>query len=293
VTFFLFPINRSELSVLSVTVAAVIANALPGTGSLAAAGLLIGCVIGLTGMGGGALMTPILVLVFGVNPAAAVSSDVVVSLIIKPFGAAVHRKAGTVHWGIVQWLTVGSVPGAVLGTILGHRFLSHHDKWLRGAIGVTLLIAGALMAKRLVANLRSRRSGDRVTATTPGALDSLTIRPVQTVLIGLLGGLFVGATSVGSGSLILALLVGLYPKLKTSQLVGTDLAQAIPLVGAAAIAHLFFGKVDTGLVGPLVLGAIPGVLIGGIVSSHVADTWIRPAIVTVLIGSGLKLINVF
>jgi uncharacterized protein len=264
----------------------------PGVSALALAGLLIGCVIGLTGMGGGALLTPVLVLLFGVNPAAAVSSDVVVSLLIKPFGAAVHRKAGTVQWKIVAWLAGGSVPGAVAGTFLGHRYLSAHTEWLRGAIGVTLLVAGALTARRLILTMRSRRA-QKVTAVEVETTPNVVIKPFATMLIGLVGGLLVGATSVGSGSLILALLLGLYPRLNASQLVGTDLAQAIPLVAAAAIAHLFVGSVDTGLVGPLTLGAIPGVLIGGVISSRVADTWIRPAIATVLIGSGLKLVNAF
>ncbi len=277
----------------------------PGMTALALAGLLIGCVIGLTGMGGGALLTPVLVLLFGVNPAAAVSSDVVVSLLIKPFGAAVHRKAGTVQWGIVKWLTIGSVPGAVAGTFIGHHYLSTRTEWLRAAIGITLLVAGALTVRRLVSSFRASHKSSTTsdsaianssvansTVANSGA-NTLALKPVPTLLIGVVGGLLVGATSVGSGSLILALLLGLYPRLKASQLVGTDLAQAIPLVGAAAVAHLFIGNVDTALVGPLVLGAIPGVLVGGAVSSRVADTWIRPAIATVLIGSGLKLVNAF
>ncbi len=258
---------------------------------LGLAGTLIGLVIGLTGMGGGVLLTPLLVILFGVNPAAAVSSDVVVSLLIKPFGAAVHRKAGTVQWAIVKWLTLGSVPGAIAGTFLGHQFLANREAWLKAAIGITLLIAGSLMAYRVV-KTRWRKT---VEATTPGPSESLSpvaARPLPTTLIGLVGGLFVGATSVGSGSLILALLLGVYPMLKASQLVGTDLAQAIPLVGAAAIAHLFIGDVQLGLVAPLVVGAIPGVIVGGLISSRVADTWIRPAIATVLIGSGLKLVNI-
>jgi uncharacterized protein len=147
------------------------------------------------------------------------------------------------------------------------------------------------MTYRIVTSIRLRRNGGLPTESMPTA--SVAARPTPTVAIGLVGGLFVGATSVGSGSLILALLLGIYPMLKASQLVGTDLAQAIPLVGAAAIAHLFIGDVEFGLVAPLVIGAIPGVIVGGLISSRVADTWMRPAIATVLIGSGLKLVNAF
>jgi uncharacterized protein len=285
----------SELSVtfsaMQFAIAASQATGDPASLVLAAAGTLVGLVIGLTGMGGGVLLTPLLVIVFGINPAAAVSSDVVVSLLIKPFGAAVHRKAGTVQWTIVKWLVFGSVPGAVAGTFLGHRYLANNEAALKAAIGITLLIAGSLMTYRIVTSIRLKRNGGVPTNSSTTA--SVAARPTPTVAIGLVGGLFVGATSVGSGSLILALLLGVYPMLKASQLVGTDLAQAIPLVGAAAIAHLFIGDVEFGLVAPLVIGAIPGVIVGGLISSRVADTWMRPAIATVLIGSGLKLVNAF
>jgi uncharacterized protein len=273
----------------------------PGAGVLGIAGTLVGLVIGLTGMGGGVLLTPLLVLVFGINPAAAVSSDVVVSLLIKPFGVAVHRRAGTIQWPIVRWLTLGSVPGAVIGTVAGRRYLADHESSLKAAIGITLLIAGSLMAFRAITARRhsqraqhQRTQSDIETTANPTTttLAPVTARPVPTAVIGLVGGLFVGATSVGSGSLILALLLGVYPMLKASHLVGTDLAQAIPLVGAAAIAHLFIGEVQVGLVAPLVLGAIPGVIIGGLISSRVAESWIRPIIATVLLGSGLKLVNI-
>jgi uncharacterized protein len=257
----------------------------PGSVVLGLAGTMVGLVIGLTGMGGGVLLTPLLVLVFGIHPAAAVSSDVVVSLLIKPFGVAVHRKAGTIQWPIVKWLTIGSVPGAVVGTIAGHRYLADRESLLKAAIGITLLLAGSLMAHRVFTSRTGTNKADSPTL--------LTIRPLSTMTIGLIGGLLVGATSVGSGSLIMALLLGAYPMLKASQLVGTDLAQAIPLVGAAAVAHLFLGEVQLGLVAPLVIGAIPGVIIGGLISSRVADTWIRPVIATVLLGSGLKLVNIF
>ncbi len=280
----------------SVNAAAMLANTLatlpaehPAVIGLVGAGLIIGLVIGLTGMGGGALLTPVMVLVFGVSPAAAVSSDVVVSLLIKPFGAAVHRKAGTIHWGIVRWLTTGSVPGALAGTALAHSFLAGHDANLRIAIGVTLLVAGGLMVRRLLQRGDAHR-GHQDESTNQQR--PIIVRPLPTTLVGFLGGIFVGATSVGSGSLIMALLLGLYPMLRASHLVGTDLAQAVPLVAAAAVAHLLIGDVNTALVFPLVVGAIPGVLVGGVLSSRVAEGWVRPAIATVLIGSGLKLVNI-
>src|SRR4051794_20084727 len=163
--------------------------------TLALAGLGVGIIVGLTGMGGGALMTPILVLVFGVPPIAAVSSDLAASAIMKPFGGFVHARRGTVNWSMVRWLCVGSVPSAFLGVLL-LRLLGDDasmQRAIRVALGVALLLAAAGLLLKSWAGRHDRARG-------PGA--PIRVRPVPTVLLGAVGGLIVGLTSVGSGSLI-------------------------------------------------------------------------------------------
>jgi uncharacterized protein len=253
-------------------------------GGLVVGGLLGGFLVGLTGMGGGALLTPMLVLIFHVSPLAAISSDLVVSLAIKPVGAAVHAKKRTVRRDIVKWLALGSVPtafaGAVLLDVIGAK-RTHRP--LEIALGITLVTAAIAMSVRMWMAYR-RRHG--IVSTTP-----TVVRPWPTLAIGLAGGLIVGLTSVGSGSLMLVLMMWVYPRLTTAELVGTDLAQAIPLVASAALGHVLFGEVQVAVVGALLLGAFPGVWIGSHVSSRAPDHVVRPALATVLVATGLKLLR--
>jgi uncharacterized membrane protein YfcA len=254
---------------------------------MALGGLGVGAVVGLTGMGGGALMTPMLVIFFGIDPVTAVSSDLVVSLVMKPFGAGVHAKEGTVNYGLVRWLCIGSVPCAFAGVFLlnalgGDDVADTVKLWL----GIALLLAAGSM---IVCHEINRRRGRHL--AVEGAQLAISVRPLPTLLIGAGGGLIVGMTSVGSGSLIIVLLLLLYPTLSAGQLVGTDLVQAVPLVGAAALGHLFFGDVSFAVAGSLMVGAIPGVLIGARISSRAPDHIIRPILVVVLIASGAKLLD--
>lgn len=256
----------------------------------------IGIVVGLTGMGGGALMTPVLVLFFGVAPLAAVSSDLVASAVMKPFGTAVHLRRGTVHLGLVKWLCVGSVPSAFCGVLLIRAFGNGErlQAVVKASLGVVLVIAAtALIVKAylaLVARARRRAARDESSAAdTPP--EELRVRPLPTVLIGAVGGLVVGMTSVGSGSLIIIALILLYPALKASQLVGTDLTQAVPLVCSAALSHLLFGDFQLQVTTSLLLGSVPGVLIGATMSSRAPSGIIRRALALVLLASGLKLLG--
>jgi uncharacterized protein len=244
------------------------------------AGLLTGIVVGATGMGGGALLTPLLVLGLGIDPKVAVSSDVVVSLAIKPIGVGVHRASGTVRTDIVKWLAVGSVPAAFAGAVAFHTsgLGDAATRPLQMAIGVALMLAAAGQLLRMF--LRPRTTSD----ATPA-------RPLVTVGIGVLGGALVGVTSVGSGSLMLVLLSLAYPTLSTKELVGTDLAQAVPLVAAAALGHWLFGTPSFGLIGWLLIGAIPGVLVGSRVSTRTPDRFVRPVLGAVLASTGLKLVG--
>ncbi len=254
---------------------------------LALGGLGVGFVVGLTGMGGGALMTPLLVLVFGIDPLTAVSSDLVASLVMKPFGAGVHVRRGTVNMGLVRWLCVGSVPCAFAGVVvlkaLGGQDLQNDIKVL---LGVALLLAAVSMVVRQV--IQQRRA---TSAPVDGAQHLIHIRPGPTILIGVIGGFIVGMTSVGSGSLMIVMLLLLYPTLSAGQLVGTDLVQAIPLVGAAALGHILFGDFELGLTTSLLVGAIPGVYFGARISSRAPDRLIRPILVVVLLISSVKLLG--
>jgi uncharacterized membrane protein YfcA len=259
------------------------------------AGLIVGVLVGLTGMGGGALMTPVLVLIFGVQPLAAVSSDLVVSLFMKPVGGLVHLRRGTVHFPLVKWLCVGSVPAAFGGVLL-LRALGNGEgvqDLVKIALGVALLLAVVTMCARGLINLRRHGRAWRagVVRTGPGGPAPIAVKVVPTILVGIVGGVVVGMTSVGSGSLIIVLLLVLYPKLRAGELVGTDLVQAVPLVGAAALGHAIFGEVQLGLTAGLLVGAIPGVWLGARLSSRAPQTVVRRALALVLIASGLKLLG--
>jgi uncharacterized membrane protein YfcA len=253
---------------------------------VALAGLIVGFAVGLTGMGGGALMTPILVLIFGIAPLAAVSSDLVASLIMKPVGAAVHAGRGTVRWNLAGWLALGSVPSAFLGVLflksIGHG--TRVQTVVSVALGVVLLLAVAALLVKMVLDHRNGTSG--------GVDEQLRIKKVPTLAIGASIGFVVGITSVGSGTLVIILLLFLYPRLRGSQMVGTDLAQAIPMVGSAALAHIVFGDFKLGLTLSILIGSIPGVLIGASVSSYAPTAFLRGALAAVLLVSGLKLVNV-
>lgn len=251
------------------------------------AGLIIGFVIGLTGMGGGALMTPVLVLMFGVNPGAAVSADVVTSLVLKPFGGSVHVRRKTVNWRLVRWLALGSIPCAFLGAYLLDEVIgTSNEGRIKEILGWVLIVAaGAILAKLV---LQARRHEAPVTEMMAPRL----VRPVPTLLVGAFGGLVVGMTSVGSGSIIIVMLMVMYPKLSSKEMVGTDLVQAVPLVGAAALGHYLFGTLDMSIIGSVLLGAIPAVVLGAHFSSKGADRYIRPVLVAVLVISALGLLGV-
>jgi hypothetical protein len=252
---------------------------------IAAAGLVVGCVIGLTGMGGGALMTPVLVIFFHVTPSAAISSDILASVVLKPIGGGVHARRKTVNWRLVRWLSVGSVPAAFCGAYLIDRVASHGlENRVKEILGVVLLIAAAAMLVKVIVQARTPRIDD-------APMDPRLVRPIPTLVIGAVGGVLVGPTSVGSGSLIIAMLMLLYPTLSSREMVGTDLVQAVPLVCAAALGHILFGHLQLDLTTSVLAGAIPGVYIGARVSARANDRYIKPLLVGVLIISSLKLLN--
>src|SRR5438094_1644778 len=258
---------------------------------VAIAGLIVGVVVGLTGMGGGALMTPILVLLFKVQPLAAVSSDLVAALVMKPVGAGVHMRKGTVKWSLVRWLCLGSVPAAFAGVLILNGFGGGDqlESDLKLILGVALMLAAASIVAKAGFQAHEVKVHRRLLADgeTPPDMEPFRVRPLPTLLIGAIGGLVVGMTSVGSGSLIIVLLLLLYPSLKASELVGTDLVQAIPLVASAAFGHLLFGDFKLALTTSLLIGSIPGVYVGARVSSRAPAGIVRRALVFVLFASGL------
>ncbi|MGL5859212.1 MAG: sulfite exporter TauE/SafE family protein [Angustibacter sp.] len=260
---------------------------------LAAFGVAV--VVGLTGMGGGALMTPVLVLLFNVPPLTAVSSDLVAAAVMKPVGSFVHLRRGTVNLSLVAWLCVGSVPAAFCGVLIARALGSGEQVQdvIKKALGIALIIAATGLVVRAYLRLLERaRRRDGSAAPLPQGRPEVIARPLPTIVVGVIGGVVVGITSVGSGSLIIIALMLLYPGLKASQLVGTDLVQAVPLVAAAALGHLLFGNFELALTTSLLVGSIPGVWIGAQLSSRAPGGLVRRALAFVLLASALKLLDV-
>ena len=202
--------------------------------AILAAGFFVGAVVGLTGMGGGALMTPALIFLGVGDAATVVTADLTAAAVYKTGGAIVHKREGSPNMQLAKWLIIGSVPMALLGPHLVNWLAApgELDRVLKLCIGFALLFAALTYALRLYINLRRVRSGTHVEDDNP------RIRPIPTLLVGAMGGLLVGITSVGSGSVIMIALLMLYPGLSAVRLVGTDLVQAVPLVLAAAISNI-------------------------------------------------------
>jgi uncharacterized protein len=262
---------------------------------LAVASFGIGIVVGLTGMGGGALMTPVLVLFFGVPPLTAVSSDLVTSAVMKPVGSLVHLRRGTVHLGLVKWLSVGSAPAAFSGVLIARALGRGHEvqEVIRIALGVALLLAAAgLMVRAYLRLVERARSRDGRADPLPQGRPTVTVRVLPTVMVGAVGGIVVGLTSVGSGSLIIIALMALYPRLKASELVGTDLVQAVPLVASAALGHILYGDFRLELTTSLLVGAVLGVWVGAHLSARAPGGLVRRTLAFVLLASALKLLHV-
>lgn len=258
------------------------------------AGAIVGFTVGLTGMGGGALMTPILLIFFGISPTAAVSSDLVAAMVMKPVGGGVHIRRRTVRWPLVTWLCVGSIPMAFAGVFILNALgdSATVEEITQTFLGWTLLLAAtAMIVKAWLQGRRAARA--RLEGRNPHTSHGpLQVKIVPTVAIGLAGGLLVGLTSVGSGSIVIICLMLLYPMMRGAELVGTDLVQAVPLVAAAAIAHILVGDFELALTTSILLGSVPAVWVGARMSSRAPDGVIRPLLVFVLTASALKLLDV-
>ena len=250
------------------------------------AAFLVGIVVGITGMGGGALMTPALLFLGVGHASTVVTADLTASAVYKSGGALVHWKEGSPNLRLAGWLMLGSVPMAFLGPHLVRWLAADSDieTVLQMAIGFALLFATATFALRLYIQLRRVRSGRQPSG-------EVVVRPVPIVLIGALGGLLVGITSVGSGSVIMIALVTLYPALSAVKLVGTDLVQAVPLVLAAAVSNILVYGLDLNVTIPLIIGSVPGTILGAKLAPKVPASLIRRGLVVVLTMSGLALLD--
>jgi uncharacterized membrane protein YfcA len=208
---------------------------------------------------------------------------------MKPIGGAVHLRRGAIHWSLVGWMVLGSVPAAFMGAFILSRLgdSKHVQTQVKELLGWALLVASTAIVAKAVLSVRARR---RMAPGEEPNEQPHTIKPTPTVLVGVVGGLIVGMTSVGSGSLMIVLLMLLYPRLSSKSLVGTDLVQAIPLVASAALGQLVFGHIDFGLAGSLLLGSIPGVYLGARFSALARDAIVRPVLVSVLVASALALL---
>ena len=247
------------------------------------AGVLVGLIVGLTGVGGGSLMTPLLVLVFGVAPATAVGTDLLYASATKAVGTTVHGWRGTVAWNVVARLAAGSVPATIVTLLVLSRASGKVNTGhaISVALGVVLILSAvaALFRPRIVAFLTPR--------VGPVGREHPV---VLTVVLGAVLGVMVSLTSVGAGALGMTALLILYPTLPVGKLVGSDIAHAVPLTLLAGTGHWLLGSVDGALLVSLLCGSIPGIIVGSLISSRVSDRWLGPILATVLLLVGIKLL---
>jgi len=246
------------------------------------AGLAVGILVGMTGMGGGSLMTPMLILIFGFDPKTAVGTDILHGAVFKSFGAWRHRQLGNVHTKLALWMLVGSGPLSLLGVQLASSFSGSAQTTMSKVVGASLILGGlGFLAKTYLP--RSPRPDDDDFAITP------RVRVVA-ILIGATFGFVVGLTSVGSGTFFGLALLLLFP-LSATRMVGTDLLHAALLLWIAGAGHLLHGNVDLHAIAWLLVGSIPGVLVGSHLSIRVPDRALRVGFAIVLVLSGVKLVK--
>ena len=248
------------------------------------AGVLVGMLVGLTGVGGGSLMTPLLVLVFGFHPTTAVGTDLLYASATKAVGTSVHGRRGTVDWLVVKRLAMGSVPTTIITLLVLGRVGEQSAKTgstITTTLGVLLVMSAVatLFRKQLVGWLAPRF----------GTLDGRALA-VTTVLLGAVLGILVSLTSVGAGALGMTALLILYPRVHIAKLVGSDIAHAVPLTLIAGVGHWLLGSVDAGLLISLLIGSIPGVIVGSMISSQINERVLAVALAAVLAIVGTRML---
>lgn len=250
-------------------------------------GLIVGALVGMTGVGGGALMTPLLVLGFGVSPVVAVGTDLWFAAITKTVGGLMHQQRGGVDWQVLRRLCLGSLPMAVLALAWLH--VTDSDKLRQGGLLTALGIVLLLTALAIVFRRSTRAWSARIYSRAPDRFSRY--QPPLTVVAGAVLGVLVTLTSVGAGALGVVMLVYLYPlRLDPVRVVGTDIVHAIPLTLTAGLGHLWLGNVDVSLLTWLLFGSIPGIVAGSLLASKVPETLLRSAIAIILTFVGIKLL---
>lgn len=250
------------------------------------AGFAVGAIVGLTGVGGGSLMTPLLMLLFGVSPSVAVGTDLLYAAVTKSGGTLAHSLKGTVDWRITRALATGSIPAAAATLFFVHHFfpggIGGASKLISFALGIALVLtAVSLIFRQKIQSFGARFAPAR-------ANPARTFR--LTVLVGAILGVLVSISSVGAGALGVTALFFLYPQLPAHRIVGSDIAHAVPLTLVAGIGHWFMGSVDWFLLGSLLIGSLPGIWIGSQVSAKVPERFLRPILAVMLVLIGSKLI---
>lgn len=253
---------------------------------LIVAGLVVGFIVGLTGVGGGSLMTPIL-LWFGIPPTTAVGTDLLYAAFTKMGGVIVHHKKKNINWSITGWLSIGSIPAAMLTLWILHNIKSDItaiNSLIKYSLGWALLLTSiAILFKKKLLVFSQKHAGDKFhgESKTQNAL---------TVAIGVLLGVTVTLTSIGAGALGTVTLFFLYPLLPTPRLVGTEIAHAVPLTLVAGLGHASMGNLDFTLLGQLLAGSLPGIYVGSMLSGKIPDFYLRNAIAIMLFFVGYKLV---
>jgi uncharacterized membrane protein YfcA len=248
-------------------------------------GFAVGMLVGFTGVGGGSLMTPLLVLAFGIHPSTAVGTDLLYAAATKSVGTVVHGASGTVDWGIVFRLAAGSVPATALTLVVLSQLGKNHAETGHGVITTVLGVALILTA---MAILFRRRILDFFVGRV-GQLDPRSTT-LFTILLGVVLGVLVSLSSVGAGAIGVTVLLILYPALPAGKLVGSDIAHAVPLTLLAGFGHWLMGDVNWSLLGSLLCGSIPGIIIGSLLSSRAPDRVLRPILASTLALVGGKLV---
>lgn len=250
-------------------------------------GFGVGLIVGVTGVGGGSLMTPLLVLVFGVSPATAVGTDLLYASLTKSLGGWVHGKRGTVDWKVCGLLALGSLPAAVI-TIALLKYLALEEKTLRSLVTSILSVAllttaTALLLKDAIKKLAKRKDG------TVYELHHRYL-PAATIATGVIVGALVTVSSIGAGVLGTVALLFLYPRMPSVKIVGTDIVHAVPLTAVAGMGHLALGTVNLVLLASLLLGSLPGIYIGSHLSAKVPEKVLRPILAVMLLLIGLRMV---
>jgi uncharacterized protein len=248
-------------------------------------GFCVGALIGMTGIGGGSLLTPLLILLFGIHPATAVGTDLLFAASTKTIGTIVHATVRTVDWKLVGLLAVGSIP-ATLVTLI---FLAHFDLGgIAAQHAITLLLGSVLIVTALFLI-----AGKRICERYSGRLDSLDHRIAGffTIVLGVVMGVLVTTTSVGAGAIGVTVLLLLHPRMSARRIVGSDIAHAVPLTLLAGAGHWYLGSIDWSLLGALLTGSLPGIVLGSYLASRVRDAMVRAALAAVLFVVGIRLMS--